>query len=77
MLDKSDLRNALREVRSEKWDRMMPFVYYDLTDGIIQHIVDNMNKIATEQDISVVVPGIDLDCRREVMNILDDMFELS
>jgi hypothetical protein len=55
----------------------MPFVDSDLTEGIINLIVQQCHKICRREDLDALVPGLNLSTQLEIMDIIRNIFILS
>lgn len=70
------IKKALLECRSSLSDSQIPFLDVELTDGVIDLLVMNANKIGSEYDITSLVPGFSQLMTKEVMDIFKEFFDL-
>ena len=75
-VDRNDLEYALNDLMEQISFGTMPFMDSDLTDGIINLIVQKCHKICCQEDLNMLVPGLTEATQLDIMAIFNYIFQL-
>ena len=67
-------RDELEYQRALINEHLMPFADNELTDGVINTLCNNANKISKKDDLEIIVPGLSEYIQNDVWEIFEGIF---
>ena len=73
-IDRGYLQYALKDLMDQMNCGTMPFLDSDLTEGVINLIVQQCHKICRQEHLDALVPGLNRSSQLDIMDIFNSIF---